>query len=79
MQASNFRGVFDQDFLWIFYETSQKMPFNIFYTMVQKSQKTKTSVKRIVWCARDLKNNIIRGEAGEVRKKKDHKKWEKGK
>ena len=47
MQASNFGGAFDQLFLWIFFmKFSQKMPLNVFYTMVQKSQKwPKTQIK----------------------------------
>ena len=40
MQASNFGGLFDQLFLWIFFITfSQKMPVYFFYTMVQKKSK----------------------------------------
>ena len=45
MQVSNFGGTFDQLFLSNFFiKFSQKMPLNLFYTMVQKSQKmTKNS------------------------------------
>ena len=40
MQASNFGSAFDQLFLRIFLmKLSQKMALNVFYTMVQKSQK----------------------------------------
>ena len=46
MQASIFVGAFDQLFLWIFMKFSQKMPLNVFYTMMQKTSKmTKTQIK----------------------------------
>ena len=47
MQASNFGGTFDQLFFRIFFiKFSQKMPLDLFYTMVQKSQKwPKTQIK----------------------------------
>ena len=47
MQATNFGGTFDQLFLWIFFmKFSEKMPLNVVYTMVQKSEKwRKTQIK----------------------------------
>ena len=49
MQASNFGGIFDQFFLWIFMKFSQKMRLYIVDTMVQKSQKwPKTQIKGVL-------------------------------
>ena len=46
MQATNFGGTFNQLSFEFFIQFSQKMPLNLFYTMVQKSQKwPKTQIK----------------------------------
>ena len=47
MQATNFGGTFDHLFLRIFFiKFSQKMPLNLYYTMVHKSQRwPKTQIK----------------------------------
>ena len=46
MQASNFGGALANFSFEFFMKFSQKMPLNVFYTMVQKSQKwPKTQIK----------------------------------